>query len=222
MEKYEALTLHLASCGLYSYKEVGEPYRKKYIDPILKEMGISIEQFNKDIDKANDKIMEGMKTDMKEREEKYRDMANWVAIKKISEGEYTLVSKKDGAWVINKTVPYEEAVKRLEVYKKRLDLLAKGFEYIPNINLMNGFERHEEMLHKIIDGIDVYIVRRKRNEWGIVGHRREIGKDCVCDVFSNDFTKITDEMIDNIVKSVKETASDYRREIINKIDRGEE
>lgn len=61
---YKNTLRHFASCDLYSYELIGKPYREKYIDPIIKELGKSIDEFNSDIKEENYILMQQMINDM--------------------------------------------------------------------------------------------------------------------------------------------------------------
>lgn len=60
-DKYKDILRHFASCDLYKYEDIGEPYRVKYIDPVLKKLNNDIEQFNSDLQIENELLIKGMR-----------------------------------------------------------------------------------------------------------------------------------------------------------------
>lgn len=61
---YENILRYFASCDLCSYELIGEPYREVYINPLLNELGKSIEAFNNDIQKENEILINQMIEEM--------------------------------------------------------------------------------------------------------------------------------------------------------------
>lgn len=71
--KYKDILRHFASCGLYKYENIGIPYRREYIDPALKTLNKSIEQFNIDLQEENRKVMEELNSLAHLSEDRYKE-----------------------------------------------------------------------------------------------------------------------------------------------------
>lgn len=201
MDEYRKLLNYFASCGLYKYEDIGESYREKYIDNILKEEKISIEQFNKDLVEENNRIMEGLKMEMREY---YLGLMDSATIKEMSKNEYYLDLKESDTWFSKHAMSYEEAEKCLKQYKRKMELQADGFSAIYDTALVDGIDnRKSNILQKIVDGVTISVFKQD-NRIDIIGFKMINKKTYVCRAYVDNIIDITDEVIEKIVKSTKD------------------